>query len=366
MKRPDQARDGGDFARQVIVWQKRYGRHHLPWQNADDPYRVWLSEIMLQQTQVGAVVPYFERFVARFPTLHDLARAEEDAVLALWSGLGYYARARNLHRAARHIVQHHAGRFPRRFDDILALPGVGRSTAGAIAVFGYGQRYPILDGNVKRVLARRFGIEGYPGERRVSERLWALAEQLLPDRGVQPYTQGLMDLGAQVCTRSLPRCELCPVALECVARSEERVRELPAARPKKQRPQRATIMLIMAHDDAILMEKRPPAGIWGGLWCFPEAGDAEQVAPLCRSEYGVEVQAIDRLEPIEHGFTHFSLTISPLYCRVSRPELRAQKPGRAWVAQEQISGYAIPVPVRTILSRLQSGAAGRPLDQATD
>ena len=200
-----------DFARKVIDWQRRAGRHDLPWQKVVDPYRVWLSEIMLQQTQVSAVVPYFERFLTRFPALQDLAHAAEDEVLAVWSGLGYYARARNLHRAARHIVNAYDGCFPERLDDILALPGVGRSTAGAIAVFSFGQRHPILDGNVKRVLARCFGIEGYPGVKSVADRMWRLAEQLLPERDVRAYTQGLMDLGAQVCTRSRPRCAVCPL-----------------------------------------------------------------------------------------------------------------------------------------------------------
>ena len=348
-----------DFAGSVIAWQQRHGRHHLPWQDPIDPYRVWLSEIMLQQTQVGAVVPYFQRFVARFPTVRDLASAAEDAVLAVWSGLGYYARARNLHRAAQRIEQVHGGRFPDRFEDIAALPGVGRSTAGAIAVFAFGQRFPILDGNVKRVLARCFGVPGYPGAKAVSDQLWALAEQLLPDRQAESYTQGLMDLGAQVCRRSHPLCDQCPLADQCVARTEGRVDELPAPRPRRARPQRTTVMLIMECNGEIMMEKRPSAGIWGGLWSFPEADHTEDAAQVCRTQFGVEAEAVDRMVPIEHGFTHFSLTISPLHCRVNQREPRAQQPGRVWIAPAEAMHYAIPVPVRKLVSALQAAADGQ-------
>ena len=342
-----------EFASDIIAWQRRAGRHDLPWQKVSDPYRVWLSEIMLQQTQVNAVVPYFERFLKRFPTLQHLADATEDDVLAVWSGLGYYARARNLHRAARHIVQAHQGKLPERFDDIVALPGVGRSTAGAIAVFAFGERQPILDGNVKRVFARYFGIEGYPGVKSVADRLWDLADQLLPPRNVQAYTQGLMDLGAQVCTRSRPRCDACPLAQRCMARSQGRIDVLPTPRPKKARPQRSTVMLLIEHGGRLMMEKRPATGVWGGLWSFPEIDAADNVLHICRSQFGTDVHAIDQMAPIEHGFTHFSLTIAPLLCRAEQRQSCVEMPGRAWVGLDEAMRYPIPVPVRKLVSQLR-------------
>lgn len=358
--RSDSTPEAVDFGGSVIAWQHRDGRHHLPWQNVDDPYRIWLSEIMLQQTQVGAVVPYFQRFVSRFPTVRDLARASEDEVLAMWSGLGYYARARNLHRAAQRIEQTHEGRFPDRFEDILALPGVGRSTAGAIAVFAFGQSFPILDGNVKRVLARCFGVEGYPGTSDVAARLWALAERLLPETGLRAYTQGLMDLGAQVCTRSHPHCSDCPLAARCVARSLGRTDDFPAPRPRKHRPRRTTVMLIMQQSDGqIMMEKRPSPGIWGGLWSFPETDDVADAARICIARFGLEAEAVDAMVPIEHGFTHFSLTISPLVCRVIHPARATEQPGRVWVTPHEAERYAIPVPVRKLIGRLQGSSTAR-------
>jgi A/G-specific adenine glycosylase len=345
-----QSDDG--FAVTVVDWQRRFGRHHLPWQNIEDPYRIWLSEIMLQQTQVSAVVPYFERFVARFPTLEDLASATEDAVLSEWSGLGYYARGRNLHRAAQRVLAEHGGRFPERFEDILHLPGVGRSTAGAIAVFAFGQRFPILDGNVKRVLARCFGVEGYPGLTEVAARLWTLAEQLLPTDGIKAYTQGLMDLGAEVCRRSRPLCSQCPLRTRCVAHTQDRVAALPAPRPKKPRPQRAVVMLIMQCDGDVLMEKRPSPGIWGGLWSFPETENLGDATGVGLAVYGLEVQSVTPMTPIVHGFTHFSLTITPALCRVSAREMQAQAPGRVWTPPDEALQKAIPVPVRKIVDQL--------------
>ncbi|UCD68230.1 MAG: A/G-specific adenine glycosylase [Betaproteobacteria bacterium] len=344
-----------DFARKVTAWQRRAGRHDLPWQKVADPYRVWLSEIMLQQTQVNAVVPYFDRFLKRFPTLQYLAEADEDDVLAVWSGLGYYARARNLHRAARQISRINQGQFPTRFDDIVALPGVGRSTAGAIAVFSFGQRHPILDGNVKRVFARYFAIEGYPGVQAVANRLWRLAEQLLPERNnVQAYTQGLMDLGAQVCTRSRPRCQACPLAQSCAARLQDRIDRLPTPRPKKVRPQRSTVMLVMEYCGRLMMEKRPASGIWGGLWSFPEIDAADDARQACRGRFGAEVRTIDQMTTIEHGFTHFSLTISPLLCEVKERRPQAEMPGRTWVGLDEAMHYPIPVPVRKLVSQLRA------------
>lgn len=341
-----------DFARRVIAWQKTCGRHDLPWQDTRDPYRIWVSEIMLQQTQVATVLPYYMRFLARFPDLAQLAAASEDEVLALWSGLGYYARARNLHRASRSIALIHGGAFPGAFEDIVALPGIGRSTAGAIAVFAFGQRRPILDGNVKRVFARAFGISGFPGEKKVEAALWARAKGLLPVDGVEAYTQGLMDLGAGICTRTHPRCPECPLQDTCVARRVNRINELPAPRPKTPLPQKSTVMLIVRHGQKVLLEKRPAPGIWGGLWSFPEIACLEQAAEALLNRFGAQVAAEGTLAKVRHGFTHFSLTITPALLRVERMEPRAESPGRMWVTPADAIEAAVPAPVRQILRRL--------------
>ena len=259
------------FANRIVRWQERHGRHDLPWQATRDAYRIWLSEVMLQQTQVATVIPYFERFVKRFPTVGALASAHADEVLALWSGLGYYARARNLHRAAREVVERHGGVFPSGFEALVQLPGVGRSTAAAIAAFAGGERRAILDGNVRRVIARHAGIAGDPASSQVLERLWAEAEARLPRDGIERYTQGMMDLGASVCFTRRPACELCPVAADCVARIEERVDELPGRRRRAARGLRRIAMLVVVSRGEVLLEKRPASGIWGGLWSLPEA-----------------------------------------------------------------------------------------------
>ena len=340
------------FAARVIEWQRRSGRHDLPWQRTRDPYRIWISEIMLQQTQVSAVVPYYARFLARFPDLASLASAAEEDVLALWSGLGYYARARNLHSAARAIVEGHGGAFPEAFDDIVALPGIGRSTAGAIAVFAFGAHHPILDGNVKRVFARALGIEGYPGEKKIETVMWAHAGALLPPGDVEAYTQGLMDLGAGVCTRSRPRCESCPLQDECVARRENRIALLPTPRPKKPLPEKSTVMLILQRNREILLEKRPAPGIWGGLWSFPEIAHLGNAAGVLRTRFGAEVTTEGTLAEVRHGFTHYALTITPALLRVTRLERRAHSPGHIWLTPADAINAAIPAPVREILRRL--------------
>ena len=343
------------FAGRVIEWQQASGRHDLPWQRTRDPYRIWLSEIMLQQTQVSAVVPYYGRFLARFPDLSSLAAAPEDDVLALWSGLGYYARARNLHCAAQTIVQKHAGLFPSAFDDILALPGIGRSTAGAISVFAFGERQLILDGNVKRVFARVFGIAGFPGEKKIETAMWARAETLLPPDHVEAYTQGLMDLGAGICTRGQPRCNVCPLHDDCAARREDRIAELPAPRPRKRLPEKSTVMLILQRDREVLLEKRPAPGIWGGLWSFPEIVDLGDVVLALRNRFGVEAISEGALPDVRHGFTHYALTITPALLRVTRLELRAQSPGQVWLTPADAINAAVPAPVREILRQLYRG-----------
>ena len=346
-----------DFSTRVIRWQKKHGRHDLPWQNTRNAYRIWLSEIMLQQTQVATVIPYYRRFLRRFPGIKTLAAAPLDDVLAVWSGLGYYSRARNLHRAAQQIIAHHRGRFPRDLEAVLALPGIGRSTAAAICVFAFGDRHAILDGNVKRLLARCFGIAGYPGDARTAARLWRKAGQLLPLRNAEPYTQGLMDLGAAVCTRGKPRCDVCPVARECIARRRGIIGELPAPRPRKRLPQRRAQMLVLLHAGQVLLEKRATSGIWGGLWSLPEVAPNADVIMLCAQRYGAEVATSVALPTVAHGFTHFKLDIEPRRLGVARVAPRAAAPGVMWLPLEEALGAAIPAPVRRILAALAAEKA---------
>jgi A/G-specific adenine glycosylase len=341
------------FGARVVAWQREHGRHALPWQNTRDPYRIWVSEIMLQQTQVSTVIPYYERFMTRFPTVAALADASLDDVLAHWAGLGYYSRGRNLHRAAIVVRDEHGGRFPRTIEDIEALPGIGRSTAAAIAVFAYGARHAILDGNVKRLLARHRGIRGYAGETAVARELWGRAEELLPLVEVEAYTQGLMDLGATVCTRHKPRCAACPVAGDCVARRKRLSDGIPAPRPRKELPHRHTVMLVLARGREVLLEKRPAPGIWGGLWSFPEAAAEDDHAMLCAQRYGAAVGAIEQLARVEHGFTHYKLTIAPRRLEVEALETRAAESETQWLALEQVKQAAIPAPVRAIVEQLE-------------
>jgi A/G-specific adenine glycosylase len=328
-----------DFAQKLVVWQRRHGRHGLPWQGTRDPYRLWVAEVMLQQTQVAAVIPYYERFLARFPDIAVLAGASEDEVLRLWSGLGYYARGRNLLRAALEVAK--AGKFPDTCAEIRKLPGVGPSTAAAIAAFAFGERAAILDGNVKRVLARCFGIEGEKSQR-------ALADKLVPARSIDIYTQALMDLGATVCTRSKPACGRCPVAKDCVALREHRVGELPAPRQRKALPLKRTTWLVVLHKGSVLLERRPSTGIWGGLWIFPELVSGLPKT-YCRKVLGCELEQSHRLPKIEHGFTHFRLDIQPIRCSVRRILPQYEAPGRIWLEVEDAARAAVPAPVRKLL-----------------
>lgn len=346
------------FAAQLIRWQKTHGRHHLPWQDTRDPYAIWLSEIMLQQTQVVTVIPYYLRFLQRFPDIKSLALASLDEVLALWSGLGYYSRGRNLHQAAQLIVRDYRGEFPRNRQLIQQLPGIGRSTAAAIAVFAYGEPCAILDGNVKRVLARCFGVDGYPGERKTEELLWQKAAELLPEKNIkghiEAYTQALMDLGATVCTRARPKCAACPLQQDCIAFREKRIDELPARKPRKPLPKKETVLLMLLKQGEILLEKRPPAGIWGGLWCLPEMPLSENTAAYCAQHFGVNVKPLAEMPPLDHSFTHFRLRIHPQPLRVISQIPAAKQNGGMWVALDDALGAAIPAPVRTLLSRLPS------------
>jgi A/G-specific adenine glycosylase len=343
----------GDFAARVIAWQEGHGRHDLPWQNTRDPYRIWLSEIMLQQTQVSTVVPYYQRFLARCADVAALAELATEEVMGLWSGLGYYARARNLHRCARCVVEAHGGQFPRTPNEIASLPGIGRSTAAAIAAFAYGTRAAILDGNVKRVLCRAFGITGFPGDKTVENRLWELAESLLPESGIERYTQGLMDLGATVCTRNRPACLLCPLTETCVARLETRVAELPERRPKKATPQRTATVLILRHDGAVLLEQRPPAGIWGGLLSLPETeSNGPSLADDVQRRFGLDLVAVQELPPVQHAFTHFKLELRPLLCEVAPGARSAHEADGKWQPLAELNSAPLPAPVRRLLQQV--------------
>ncbi len=336
------------FAARLIRWQRQRGRHDLPWQNTRDAYRIWLSEIMLQQTQVATVIPYYERFLQRFPDVGTLAAAPVEAVLEHWAGLGYYARARNLHRCAQVVLEKHGGRFPAAPADLAALPGIGRSTAAAIAAFAFGVRAAILDGNVKRVLARCFGIEGFPGSAAVEKDLWRLAESLLPEAQIEAYTQGIMDLGATLCSRANPACAECPMSDICIARRDGRQAELPVAKPGKALPRRETSMLVLIDGGRVLLERRPPAGIWGGLLVLPEAAVEEAGSFAVRR--GCRLMETNVLPSVQHSFSHFHLTIRPLLCRVERDSGQVEESGWEWLAIERIGSAALPAPLKRLLS----------------
>ncbi len=342
-----------DFSTRIVAWQKRHGRHDLPWQNTRDPYRIWLSEIMLQQTQVATVIPYYARFLEKFPTLRDLAHAAEDEVLVLWSGLGYYSRGRNLLRAAQIVDEKFGGEFPKAIHDILALPGIGRSTAAAISAFAFGERQAILDGNVKRVFARHFGIDGFPGDKKVETKLWNAATEALPKENVEAYTQGSMDLGATVCLRTRPLCLACPVEDSCVAKRDSRIQELPSPRPKKAVPEKATTMLIITYAGEVLLEKRPPTGVWAGMWCFPELVNGASARDVCRERFGLETKPLKPWDVLQHGFTHFKLNITPQLITVQKKLSRAAEPGVLWLSIDDALKAAIPKPVRTLLAILE-------------
>lgn len=337
------------FSTRLIHWQRRSGRHELPWQRTRDAYRIWLSEIMLQQTQVATVIPYYQRFLERFPDVAALAAAPVEAVLEAWAGLGYYARARNLHRCAQTIVAGHGGRFPRDPEELAGLPGIGRSTAAAISAFAFGTRAAILDGNVKRVLARCFGIEGFPGNAKVEQAMWRLAESLLPSADIEAYTQGVMDLGATLCTRSRPGCGECPLQTVCVAFREERQAELPAAKPVKVLPERETQMLVLTDGPRVLLERRPPVGIWGGLLGLPEL--APERAGELAARHGFRLLETSELPALRHVFSHFRLTIRPWLCRVEAAGATAAEAGWEWLARDEAGAAALPAPIRRILQR---------------
>jgi len=340
------------FAPALLAWYGTEGRKDLPWQYERTPYRVWVSEIMLQQTQVGTARGYFERFMRRFPDVQSLAAAKLDEVLHLWSGLGYYARARNLHRAARIIVRDHGGAFPGTLEAAMALPGVGRSTAGAILALSRCERHPILDGNVKRVLARYFGVEGYPGEPAVGKRLWALSDICTPHNRVDEYTQAVMDLGATVCTRARPACLLCPVNAHCAVRETNRQDRLPAPRPRTRRPRRETWLVVARRGPRkVLLERRPPSGVWGGLWGLPEFPTRAHAEQWCREGLAAAASP-QRGEPLRHAFSHFELEMHPLLVRCigKAEELRDDDRFR-WYDPAHPSKVGLPRPIALLIER---------------
>jgi A/G-specific adenine glycosylase len=342
------------FANRLLGWFEANGRHDLPWQLDANAYRIWISEVMLQQTQVGTVVAYFERFIGRFPDMARLARASVDDVLALWSGLGYYARARNLHRAAQIVVERHAGVLPDRFEELIELPGIGRSTAGAILAQAYHQRQPILDGNVKRVIARFHAIEGWPNKTGVARELWRLADEHTPSESVAAYTQAIMDLGATVCTRGQPRCDACPVAGDCEAHRLGLERELPTSRPRPVRPARSvTVLVVQNAAGETLLERRPATGIWGGLLSFPEleAGDSED--EWCLRRLGARPSAKMPMPSIDHAFTHFDLTLLPVRLTLEGDESMAMDGDRwLWYNSSRPLPGGVATPIGKILQEV--------------
>jgi A/G-specific adenine glycosylase len=345
----------GSFAERLLSWFDRHGRTHLPWQRNPTPYRVWVSEIMLQQTQVATVIPFYERFTTRFPTVQTLAVASMDEVLHLWTGLGYYARARNLQRAAQTIVREHAGVFPRTIEALEALPGIGRSTAGAILALSLDQRHAILDGNVKRVLARYFGVRGFPGEAKIQQALWSLAEACTPSERVASYTQAIMDLGATVCVRSRPACLACPQQGTCIAYREGLQHELPTRRPKKDRPARAAFALIArAASGSVLLERRPPTGLWGGLYTFPQFDTRDAAIAWTAQRFAIDVNDVRTLGAYEHAFTHFDLTLHPLLISIKDDEsLIADSNSYIWYDPDDPARIGLAKPAVELLSAVK-------------
>lgn len=340
-----------DFQKRLLAWYDDKGRKDLPWQQAATPYRVWISEIMLQQTQVTTVIPYFLKFIRRFPDVDSLASAPLDAVLHLWSGLGYYARARNLHKAARIIAER--GKFPDDLNALCALPGIGRSTAGAILSIAFKQHQPILDGNVKRVLARFHALDGWPGDAKISAELWHLSERYTPVERVGDYTQAIMDLGATLCTRASPDCPRCPVLTACQALLGSRTAELPTPRPRKTIPVRKSFMLVLGDgNDRYYLEQRPPAGIWGGLWCFPEYSERQAVERWCAARH-IELSALKWLPQRRHTFSHFHLDYTPVLAVLENPiNVVMEANGGLWYNPRQDRDYGLPAPVGRLLEQL--------------
>lgn len=353
-----------EFAATVLRWFAHSGRHHLPWQENPTPYRVWISEIMLQQTQVSTVIPYFQRFMARFPDVHALASAPLDEVLHHWTGLGYYARARNLHRSAVIVSEQSHGQFPASVDGLCALPGIGRSTAGAILSLGTRIRAPILDGNVKRVLCRYHAIEGWPDLPSVQKALWLIAEDATPQSDFADYTQAMMDLGATLCTRSKPTCLLCPLQSDCKALAQNRVSELPHRKPSRKLPRRAVHMLMCVNKSGeVLLEKRPASGIWGGLWSFPEFEDLAASEQFCAAQLPKSTPLLSQWPSVKHTFSHFHLSITPVLAQLAEEPDAVMEAGR-WLwyplsasTASAANAVGLAAPVKELLRQLATAFA---------
>ncbi|ADJ28932.1 A/G-specific adenine glycosylase [Nitrosococcus watsonii] len=349
-----------DFSQHLLAWFDSYGRKDLPWQQNPTLYRIWISEIMLQQTQVATVIPYYQRFIKRFPDLPALACASVDEVLGLWTGLGYYARARRLHQAARIVWETHEGKLPTTLEALMELPGIGRSTGGAMLALALDQRHPILDGNVKRVLIRQEAIEHWPGQPKVEKQLWQRATTLLPQTRLADYTQAIMDLGATVCTRYRPRCPSCPVKETCQAHLQANPEAYPQPRPRKRLPLRTTCMLILLNDQGeVLLERRPPTGIWGGLWSFPECPSQTEAAPWCQEQLGWPLGEVQNWPSLRHHFTHFTLDIQPVVARIRGESRQVMEPnGRVWYKMEPLYKRGLPAPILRLLKRLREQSKG--------
>ena len=344
------------FSARLLAWWQDAGRRALPWQHNPTPYRVWVSEIMLQQTQVKTVIGYYERFMSQFPTVGSLASGSMDEVLHLWSGLGYYSRARNLHRAARIVTEQHSGELPLDVEALQQLPGIGRSTAGAILALACDQRHPILDGNVKRVLCRFHGVQGWPGRTPVARKLWALADNHTPYVQVANYTQAIMDLGATTCTRTGPDCGVCPLRGDCYAHAHACVADFPTPRPRNALPTRETVFVILRQSDgSVLLERRPPTGVWGGLWSFPECAPRSDLTEWCLRTIGAPPRAITRLPRVRHTFTHFRLDISPALVEISKVPSAVMEPARTlWYNRASPQALGLAAPVDKLLSHLHT------------
>lgn len=340
------------FSTDVLQWFTQHGRKHLPWQQNRTPYRVWVSEIMLQQTQVSTVIPYFERFMTRFPTVEDLAKASQDEVLQLWTGLGYYARGCNLHKCAQTIVDQHQGIFPQTIEGLESLPGIGRSTAGAIISQALDMPAAILDGNVKRVLARFHAVEGWPGKTTVADRLWQHAEEHTPNKRCADYTQAMMDLGATLCTRSKPACTQCPLQDNCQALKQGNTEDYPGKKPKKVLPVKTTQFLIMQNAKGkILLEQRPPMGIWGGLWCFPQLTLDKDALSHCQNHHG-SIKSDQRLSTFRHTFSHYHLDIHPIHIHIKRVSAKVADNEKRWLSHKEWRQLGLAAPIKKLLDRL--------------
>ncbi|MCI0505595.1 MAG: A/G-specific adenine glycosylase [Gammaproteobacteria bacterium] len=348
-----------DFSQRVVAWYDAHGRKHLPWQQQRTPYRVWISEIMLQQTQVNTVIPYYERFMQRFPDVLSLADAQLDEVMHYWSGLGYYARARNMHQAAQQIRDRYQGLFPDTFEQVCELPGIGRSTAGAILSLACQQRHAILDGNVKRVLARYFIIEGWPGVTKTADQLWEKAEQLTPLQDVAKYNQAMMDIGSGICTRTKPGCSLCPVNDTCQANVQHRQKEFPHRKPKETLPVRKTTMVLLRNaNDDILLQRRPPAGIWGGLLAFPEIPANQAIDQWCNTRLGITILQQVVWPEIRHTFSHFHLDITPIVIETrSNPDRVMDQGEWVWYKGENETLGGLAAPVKRLIRELEKQRA---------